>query len=400
MAKFDIWFNSGTASVNHYTKGDNISLISITDSDESYYQNGTIVLFGASSQSVGDTVRVDIDDSEQFNGYVARKQQSIKGGKQQHTYQLVGKTYDLWRYVTDTNALYSGTTTYIASSLVSSYCPGISGNFGITGGTTITNEIDLTQRKVGDAIGELTKLDGCSFYIDNDDKLNYYKQSKGTYDFTIQESDIIDMEPIEEADEDLVNDVLVIGGSGYSQKTNVSRDHQSSKLFPSDVLVAQRFTAEDPRLSAVKLYLDRSIDPYQPGDLLFEIWENTEITLFEDNFTNWNYLDSYQNLGYKLYGTSADSGKIRLLPAKEETHGYVMGGANKYPNKTPHAFLVCFSSNKSFSRIQLRDYNDNRDYIHGLYVMTTGNTGAPDENNILASTSRWDWSAGAAWGQS
>ena len=58
-------------------------------------------------------------------------------------------------------------------------------------------------------------------------------------------------------------------------------------IFPSGVLVAQRFTAQDDTLKAVKLYLSRTTGDYAPGTLNFEIWENTAEILFEDDFESY-----------------------------------------------------------------------------------------------------------------
>jgi len=294
--KYDIYFNSGGASTVHYFPGDNISFIEITNSDDSYYQNGVVQLYKVSAQNVGDTCMIFIDGSLQFNGYVSRRQQTVEKGTKFDTYQLVGKTYDLWRYVTDENALYSGTTTNIVASLVNDYCDGISSDYIDTSkGISLTSEINLTNIQVGDAISRLSDIDGFSFYVDNEDNLRYYYHS-GTYKFSITEDDIINMEPIEEADEDLINDCLVIGGTDYSAKTIVSPNHPQSKPFPNGVLVAQRFDGEDPRLSAIKLYLDRSTDPDAPGTLEFEIWENTELKLFEDDFNNLDLFSYSSNI--------------------------------------------------------------------------------------------------------
>ena len=298
MTTYKIIINSGQSTAITYQTRSNVSTFQITNSDNEYYQNGFIELFDVSNQhNIGDTVDIYINDNREFKGYISRREQTIDRGTKVIRYQLIGETYDLWRYHTDDYAIYSGMTTYIASSLVSSYCEGISGNFSITGGVNLVNDIDLTNMTVGDAIARLTKLDGYRFYV-RDGYLNYYKPDLSTSaSFTITDSDIISMEPVEEADEDIVNDVLVIGGSDYSAKT-IQKMHPSSTVFPSGFLVAQQFKAIEPRLSAVKLYLGRSEDPNQPDQLAFEIWDNTEKKLFTDDFTNYNYLK--EGFGYNM----------------------------------------------------------------------------------------------------
>jgi len=299
---YDIYLNSGLANLNHYSEGDNISEISIENSNQDYFQNGFISLFDVpSSQRIGDTVLIKINDVNQFSGYVARKEQEIRAGKLTYTYQLVGKTYDLWRYHTGVSALYTGSTGYIASSLVADYCTGISGGGVWLSGVTITNELDLSNTKVGDAIVRLSEMDGYKFYVDNTNNLQYYAPETGKYDFTIIESDIIDMSPIEEADEDLVNDVLIIGGSDYSTKTEVSLTHPSYSALPSGTLIAQKFLSKGTLLSAVDVYLGRTIDPLEPTAIDFEIWENSENIQIDDDFDNYDYLDLTHSSSMNLY---------------------------------------------------------------------------------------------------
>lgn len=337
---YDVYINSGGVGALHLSEGSNISQIQITNSDQDYYQNGVITYFKPTiTYNVGDTVMILIDDSLQFDGYIARRQRTIDGGVNVVSYQLVGKTYDLWRYKTDTNATYTGYTGYIASSLVKAYAPEI-GRDGVsaTDGIELTEDLDLTNISIGEALVTLTNLDGYKFYVDTDDNLQYYEPSEKEYVFTVTESEIFEMTPIEEADEDLVNDVLVVGGSGYSSKTNVSSTHPSSIAFPSGIMVAQSFTSEGTRLNAVKLYLDRSIDPNQPDTLPFEIWRNASATLFTDTFDNWNYIQYSSNI-------MVEDGYLKLAPANSYTEFYIGGGISspyKYHAQTfQFSYDVC-----------------------------------------------------------
>lgn len=305
--EFDIYFKSGSDTQVNYAEGDNVASIEITNSDQDYYQNGMITLFDVpSSQALGDTVMIFIEGTLQFDGYVARRQQQFVGGKKTETYQIVGKTYDLWRHKTGSNDVYADVRTgFIASSLVAEYGTDISiGSVGLSDGALI-GEIDLSNMVLGDALVELTSYDGFKFYVDNTDTFQYRYAGYSGYQFTIEEDDILDMTPLEEADEDLVNDVLVVGGTGYTEKTNVDNyggtfTNPSSMVFPSAMIVAQRFKAEGNTLSAVKLWLDRSRDPNQPAALDFEIWENTSITPWTDDFANYDYLSSNSNAGMNI----------------------------------------------------------------------------------------------------
>ena len=270
-------------------------MIEVNDSDSDYYQNAVVQLYNVTeTQNINNPCRIWINDTLQFDGYVSSRQQSIDKGKKVWTYQMLGRTRDLWKYHTDNNVTYSGNTGYIVSSLISTYCDGVTANLTSPWvGTSITEDIDLSNMIVGDAIVRLTEMDGYNFYINTDGALQYYHQSERDWGFSIEESDIVEMDSIEDSDEDLINDVVVIGStSDYTKKTSISPSHPNSTIIPSGIFVAQRFTAEDSRLSAVKLYLDRTVDPNQPEELIFDIWEDSAKTLFTDTFDNYDYLNT------------------------------------------------------------------------------------------------------------
>jgi len=380
---FNITIDSGQSSEEILTNGSNVSYLEITNSDQTYYQNGKIVTFNTQTNHiVGETVMVWIDDVLQFNGYISRKQQQIDAGTAYNTYQLVGKTYDLWRYATDDNALYEGTTAFIASSIIGTYCTGIdTSSIIVTGGVELTDEFDLTNMTVGDALVKLTDIDNYRFYVNEENEFKYYKAESGTYQFNITEDDIIGMTPIEEADEDLVNDVLVVGGTGYSQKT-ILPYHDATTVIPSGVYIAQLFNAEEVSLSAVKFYLDRSTDPNQPGTLNFEIWENTEKTLFTDDFDNWGYLTNttssnvvleYSDLKLERKGTS--------LHAHTQTYGtqtLSCGWGNYFAQIfKPSVNCVCY-------KIGMQHHNANPSYNPYTYELRTTSGGDPSDT-VLAS---------------
>ena len=292
---YAIYFNSGmNYNTNTYINNSNVTKISIGNSDQDYYQNGVIELYNCSQQQVGDKVDIYINNglrnSLEFSGYVARRQIHHKVGTSLYNYQLIGKTYDLWRYRTGSNITYTGYTSYIVSSLISTYCQGaVKGNINLEDGYNFIDEIDLSDLPIGDAIVKLISYDGFKFYVDTNGKLNYYDPSdEEIYTIIVEEDDIIDMSPIEEADEDLLNDVKIIGGLGYSTKTSYPYPEGvivSSSVFKKKVMVAQQFQAKDDKLSAIRLYLDRTIDDNSPiDDLEVEIWDNNTRELFSETF--------------------------------------------------------------------------------------------------------------------
>jgi len=382
---YTIYINSGLVDATTYTQGSNLSLLEITNSDEQYYQTGFLELFDVVTiHDINDSVLVNINGIDQFRGYVSRREQTIEGGRNLTRYQLVGETYDLWRYHTDEYALYSGMTSYIASSLISSYCEDIGfHNYDKDVGYNIVQDIDLTNITVGDAINKLVELDGYSFYV-FDGELHYYHiNTSNDADFSVEESDIIEVDPIEQSDEDIVNDVLVVGGTGYSEITSMSPTAKSSQVLLKStndygILMAQSFEAKDDRLSGIELYLDRTTDPHEPSDIDIEIWENTENVLFEDDFDNWGYLSS-NSLNVKL----ADS-YLMLSGATQEyisQHLYdSMAGYAKI-GQTFVAPANTFANNATFRIYPTQAQQEFRYYILGI-----DGDGYPDDDNILCST--------------
>jgi len=283
---FNVYFNSGLGlRENSFTNGSNVTKISISNSDQDFYQNGILEIYNCSQQNVGDDVDVYINDLLEFSGYVARRQIHHKAGTTLYTYQLIGKTYDLWRFRTGQNELCTGYSSFIASSLVSKYCyPTVYGNSNTSDGYEFINSLDLSDIPVGDALVALIGYDGFKFYVDNDRSLVYYNPSGiATNTIRITEEEILDMSPVEEADEDLVNDILVIGGSGYSQITSVpiptgkTTSQVSSAIFKPNMYIAQKFKPKDGVLSAIKLLLDRTVEPNSPSTPIYcEILEKSQ----------------------------------------------------------------------------------------------------------------------------
>jgi len=373
---YDLYLNSGTAGGSHYTNGSNVSLIEITNSDQDYYQTGIVDVYNVpSTQSIGHNALIKINGTVQFNGFINRRKQSIDAGIKHTTYSLIGKTYDLWRYVTDSSVEYSGTTCYIASSLVSSFCPGISGG-GIynNSGTNLTSKMDFSNKVIGECLIELTNIDGFKFYVDDSSNLQYYEPRVNASNFTINESNILFMNPIEISDDGIVNDCLVIGGTEYSEKTEVSTNHPSSTLIPSGIYVAQQFTAEEDTLSAIQLYLNRSIDPNQPETLNFEIWEDTSTYLVDDDFDNTNYLDD--SSGVQVYDSHL------LLNSHYD---------KQYYTSCPWVYCGILNSNYAYAgrfrapssatihSLRMSWYNSSSDPIDVWYqIRPTGSDGKPD----------------------
>jgi len=286
MVNLKICFNSGATDEFIIRHSDNISFLEIHNADQSYYRDAMISLFGIDELDdldLNTPIRIWIDDSLEFDGYVSRIEKSIKGVRV-YTLQCIGRTYDLWRYSISSSTTFTNKkSAYIVSSLVSTYIPSSvvsPPNVSPDDGTFVKN-IDLSNMAVGDAIARLSAFDGYKFYVDNTGKLNYYMPASTTQ-FTITEDNIVSMSPIEYSDDYLRNEVIVIGALEYEEKTpSILRDYVSGQHYyisTSTRYIAQKFrvptTLLQNRLSAIKLLVKRSQGENIPNYLLGEIRED------------------------------------------------------------------------------------------------------------------------------
>jgi len=390
----DIYFNSGGARQLNYDEDSNISAVEISNSDNQYYQNGIVTVFNVpSTQSIGDSVMIKINDILQFNGYVQSKQQTIDGGKILDNYTLIGKTFDLWRYNTGLNVTFKDKkSAYIASSLVSSYCTNISGG-GIDPAVGVTiDSIDLSDMSVGEAISRLSEMDGYTFYVDTSDDVQYYFRNTGVNMFIVTEDDIIEMVPVDESDENLVNDVVVIGPTNYYYKTEQNLHCSSAVVLDGDTgynrYYAQKFKATYDRLSGFRAYLGRTKDPNQPTALNFEIWENTERLLFEDDFDNWNYLNSGNSEHYNM---EINNSNLELKPDTSLAYDPSKYFGISNPSIGGPINYICqmirLGNNFIPNGIKMRLYVDGPEsgWTVKMEIQATGATGFPNGEVLAAS---------------
>jgi len=275
---YNIIFNSGQVSQFNYEEGADVASIMITNSDQSYYQTADLQLYDMLSTSVdtldiNNTLKVYINNTIEFDGYVNRIQTSIDGTKI-HNIQAIGKTYNLWRFVTSSNVSYTNKySSYIVSSLVHDYCSGngfyvAPPDIGSTSGSFV-DKVEFPNMEIGSCIGRMARLDGYTFYIGSDNKLNYY-EPEVTTQFTVVESDIIEMSPYELSDDSMKNDVFVVGSVQYEKYSEATESPDGyfyisgTKVGGSDgKYISQKITVPDDLhadwLSSIKLYVDRSV---------------------------------------------------------------------------------------------------------------------------------------------
>ena len=222
MSLIDIYINSGTENALHLNES-YLENLEISDSYESSYKSAVfrIMVSGTTINElteVNNPVVIYIQDSMEFAGYISRKQLELFGSPILRI-QCIGKTYDLWRFILPQNCTYSQVYSgYLVSSLVATYASG-SGYYveppdvePDTG--SFIEYIDLSNMMLGDAISRISKFDGYHFYVDENGKLQYYKVSDAVQ-FTVNEEDILKMSPLEHADDNIKNYVVVIGSQNF-----------------------------------------------------------------------------------------------------------------------------------------------------------------------------------------
>lgn len=271
---WDIYFNSGQDGGFTRSIGDNVLKIQISNAEDADYQNAMVTLFKEpSSLSINDDVDIYIDDgvngySHEFNGYVSRKETVPRGVNELHL-QCIGNTYNLWRYYCSSTSIYSSQTTgYIAHDIVNNFVSGVDASLIPIDSGNLVEYIDLSEWVVGDALKRLTDFDGYHFYVDAQNRLGYYKKESNTQ-FTVNEDDIVNINHIEEADDDLINIALVLGSIQYEYHPFYDVGSRTYNMNNTDKWIAQRFWVDnrlsDRRLSTVNFYADRATGENMPN---------------------------------------------------------------------------------------------------------------------------------------
>lgn len=226
---YEVIIKSGSALAWDATVGNDVKSISITNSDSTNYQNAELELYGPSSveYTIGANLDIFIDNGNglinEFSGYINRKETSIDGVKVTKI-QGVGRTYNLSRYLISSEVTFTEQkSAYIVSSLTGTYGSGIATDqITVTDGVSI-DEIKFKNTTLFKAIKILSEYDGYYYYITSGNKLIYY-ETDDIPQFTISESDILQMSPIEQTDDKLVNDCLILGDTLYKEVEQASTD--------------------------------------------------------------------------------------------------------------------------------------------------------------------------------
>jgi len=147
-------------------------------------------------------------------------------------------------------------------------------------------------------------------------------------------------------------------------------------VIPSGVLVAQSFTANDERLTAVDLYLDRSTDPNQPDPLAFEIWQDKDRTVFEDNFSNSSNIASFDQ-------TEISDGVLHL-EGTQYKEKCTPDAWHATTNERGHAQTFKFSTDIVLTESRLMYNSVSNGLKVRIFICPTGSSGEPNTSTKLA----------------
>jgi hypothetical protein len=286
---YDITISSSTSEW-HITDGDSSHLggLEITNSAKDMYQTGLIKIYNPDeSLTIGNKVDVDINSINEFSGYIARIQQSL-AGTNTYNVQLIGKTYDLWRQnVDDTgvHTFFNDYTTNFIIDLVDSQTDIGTSSIPINTGTFMSGSYDFTNHSVGETIRTLADFDGYYFYVNSGGNLKYYGLTSNQ-SITILESQIESHSPFQMADDQIYNDVIVVGGANISARASSQTSIDAYGRHRYKVNYPTVTNSQDAQQLADQFVLDYK-DPTWYGDLT--IAGNQNITIgktFNLNLTN------------------------------------------------------------------------------------------------------------------
>lgn len=233
----------------------------------------------------GAKVQVRIQGVLQPTSYVIGKRNlaHLGGGSVMVTLNAYGRTQVLYSEPLLVDVFESNqTTAYIAKSVIDSVFAGVLDTSLInTASGVLQAEFEASAGdNVGDVLERLTKIDGYTFDVDDQDRVRYYQIST-TSQATFTEDDL-DGDPRESPVEDGVQPPVTLlrvkGTSGYAAKTRQETQDQTRELDASTTRVAQRFKAVTPRLSGVELYADWTDRNVKPNTMSFEVQTDSKVT--------------------------------------------------------------------------------------------------------------------------
>jgi len=363
---YEICFNSGSSESWKFTENNDVNLITVTDSDDSYYQVSQIKFFENSGgrMNIGNPMDIFIDDGSGykniFSGYISNINREIKG-RILFTVGGLGKTFDLTRYYISSEVTYENKKTgYIVSSLTGKYASGISTVDIDTNDGELLTEIKFQNVSLIDAIATLSDYDGYSFFNSTGSRLKYYLPTN--VEVSVSEEDILEYSPIEKSDGNLINYVMVEGQDTWANEE--LNDVEGSSYVHPDEMVSSSYLeswSDDGSYTYDDDLTTRSISGYPiSGDgVCYLIWSLAKpqdcgkVKIYSDNikegtdnfdWTTPDYCEQLSGIGYN---------KGTISNGVDGDTGTYFGWSNNVP---------------TVSEIVLKLTMDSIDWIWGLKV--------------------------------
>jgi hypothetical protein len=273
-----------------------INYLSVSKSVQDLYQHGILKLINVHTEpALNDKVVINVNDTQIFTGSIHSIKSDYKGFGSREI-RLVGKTYDLYRHVvghpTATPTDYGNDTTFnIISDIISTHTD------GITMGTEppdtenyeITGTFDLQFFSVGEAIELISKYDDYSYYLDDNNILQYFHPTEIQATFTdddilrVGRTGELDID-IAKKDNDLWNEIIVVGGLDETDTSVLAIEWDNTSIgsygkFVKIIRDMRIKSSDDAELLAQK-YLDEHKDLVDEGT--FKIDGNESLILEAD----------------------------------------------------------------------------------------------------------------------
>lgn len=316
---------------NTDTTQGNFQSIKFTKSENSLFQSGTLILFkGIDEPIINDKVVIKLNGTVKFAGYVASINRSLKGDKLR-TLDLIGNTKKLFRSrVTDGyhDFFQNMWTSTIVRELVQYHTSLDHTSIPIGVGSYIDGAYDFGDYIVGDAIKKISQFDNYRLYVNEDDEVQYYEPTAATK--TITESDVQSIGSIEKSDNQLFNDITVIGSGTIKAHAEDAGSISKYGIFP-ETFKEPKLDNQDDATALANKYLDEYKTPRWEGTIIIngdetldvnqkirlnltylDLDEEVEVVQLEHIITSGKGFQTKINFGRTPYNPGEDFESIRM----------------------------------------------------------------------------------------
>lgn len=369
--------------------------VSFFKSVQDMYQAGILSIDNVAQEpEINDRVVISINSTDMFDGYVRSVSRNYRGSGSRDI-KLIGKTYDLYReLVNNVPVEYSDDyTSNIIRDIVSSQTAFDYSEIPISGGSYISGTYDLQYFSVGEAIELISDYDNYSYYLDENDKLQYFEPSGNQK--TISDSDLIKVKRIRKDDANIYNYVAVVGAENiYSIKSAQSSIDEYGKYLK--IIRDSRIINSGDAAVLAQKYIDEYATPTYEGAIVIDGDESLILEQdIELNLSNLGISGQYdiKKLTHTItmdkgYQTEIDFGRPpynpsydeMLLDRKTKLHDQQLAEIDDAQSGKP----TLYYQNDPPASPEEYDIWIDTDNDDKLYVYQTGGLGWTDSTNYEA----------------